>query len=668
MKTELFTVSRIFTESIYRIPDYQRGYSWTTDQLNDFWLDLEQIQSDSKHYLGVLTLEEVPEHKWTEWSDDFWIIKSRNFKPYYVVDGQQRLTTIILLMTAILEIDGLKYLNYNDINDIRKKYIFDSKPEEISRSYIFGYEKDNPSYEFLKTSIFGESSDIHHPKEETIYTKNLLCAKKFFKDKLLNLQEEEINIIFSKATQQFVFNAYEISSDIDVFVTFETMNNRGKPLTTLELLKNRLIFISTKICQQESGSNENRLRRVINDAWKSAYHYLGKNTKYTINDDDFLETFFSFFYLSTIDKLSIKEDEVNSRARRRFEAFTRSYNRFLLNELFSQKRLFKEAEPILELKLPEITEKFIYDFSAQLKDSIELYYQIITPSDSSFTNDEKIVLERINRLLDNRLSLILFALYKKEKDTKKRLSIIKELEKFYFILSFFSGGYVTNRRRGQEEFAIQYATGNIDSKKLLENIKDVIENFFSNNDFSDILHDRLKDGFSGYYKWTFIKYFLFEYEMHLESTSKTSRTKIDWMTFSKENFEKDYSTVEHIYPQNARDKYWTERFSKYNSSQKRLLRNSLGNLLALSRPKNSSLSNNPFLEKRDAEMTGYRFGSYSENEVAMKEDWNAEEILTRGIKMLNFMETRWNLKIGDEDKKIKALGLTFLKGNKKEKK
>ncbi len=660
MKTELFTVSRIFTEALYRIPDYQRGYSWGKDQLDDFWLDLEQIQKDSKHYLGVLTLEEVSDKKWKNWFDDLWIIESRNFRPYYVVDGQQRLTTIVLLITAILESDNIKYLNFIEINDIRKKYIFDSKPEEVSRSYIFGYEKDNPSYEFLKTNIFGEKSDIHHPKEDTIYTKNLLSAKDFFKDKISQMSEEEINSIFTKATQQFVFNAYEISNDIDVFVTFETMNNRGKPLTTLELLKNRLIFISTKICSQEKGKHENKLRRVINDAWKSAYHYLGKNIKYTINDDEFLEIFLSYFYLTNIDKFPIKEDE-SLKARRRFETFMRNYNRFLLNELFSQKRIFKEANPILDLKLPEITEKFVYDFSTQLKNSIELYYQIITPVDSDFNDEEKIILERINRLLDNRPPLLIYSIYNREKDSKKRITLIKEVEKFYFILSFFSGVYLRNRRRGYEEFAIQYASGHIDSKKLLELLKSKITEFFSSNEFSDILYDRLKDGSSGYYRWSFVKYFLFEYELFLQSKSKTNRTKIDWLTFSKENFERDYTTVEHIYPQNARNKYWTERFSKFKPNQKRMLRNSLGNLLALSRPKNSSLSNNPFTEKRDTETTGYRFGSYSENEVALKEEWTANEILERGLKMLDFLEDRWDLNIGDTNKKVKALGLTFLK-------
>ena len=67
MRTELFTVSRIFTESLYRIPDYQRGYSWKEEHLKDFWLDLEQLEPNAKHYTGVLTLESVPKKIWSAW-------------------------------------------------------------------------------------------------------------------------------------------------------------------------------------------------------------------------------------------------------------------------------------------------------------------------------------------------------------------------------------------------------------------------------------------------------------------------------------------------------------------------------------------------------------------------------------------------------------------------
>lgn len=145
-------------------------------------------------------------------------------------------------------------------------------------------------------------------------------------------------------------------------------------------------------------------------------------------------------------------------------------------------------------------------------------------------------------------------------------------------------------------------------------------------------------------------------------SSKSSREKIDWATFSEEDYENEYETIEHIYPQRAKDKYWTDRFSSFNTTQKRLLRNSLGNLLALARPKNSSLGNKPFPEKLGSEnnKVGYRYGSYSENEVALKSEWNADEILKRGLELLDFMEKRWKFSIGDTNQKTRALGLAFM--------
>ena len=76
------------------------------------------------------------------------------------------------------------------------------------------------------------------------------------------MAKEDLEVVYTKITQHFLFNMYIISDDIDVFVTFETMNNRGKPLSNLELLKNRLIYVSTmfKVDEHEKV----RLRRDIN--------------------------------------------------------------------------------------------------------------------------------------------------------------------------------------------------------------------------------------------------------------------------------------------------------------------------------------------------------------------------------------------------------------------
>jgi hypothetical protein len=658
MRTELFTVSKIFTESLYRIPDYQRGFSWGLDQLADFWLDLEQLQGDSKHYTGVLTLEAVQESAWAQWDQDTWIIKSRRYRPYYIVDGQQRLTTVVILITAILELEKPQHLNFTPRDDVRRKYIFDSKPEDAARSYIFGYEKDNPSYEFLKKRIFLEPSECYSTDEQTIYTKNLLAAKGFFTDKLAQLKEPDLERLFTKVTQQLVFNVYEITSEIDVFVTFETMNNRGKLLSTLELLKNRLIFLSTKLPAPEG--REKTLRRNINDAWKSAYHFLGKNEQRLLSDDLFLRTHLSYYYLTSLGKISDRGHEDCDASRHRYEYVIEYFSRFLLNDLFTPKRLGVKSSKREDL--PALSREFLHDFSQQLKTSVELYFKLSTPNESPYPPIEKMWLERIGRLLGYSPYALLLALYTKESKSNKRVQLLECLERYNFISSLGAQNpYFYSRRVWAPEYFVKYSSGQMTTDELTSLLTNLTNELLRETSLSETIGDWVK-GNSGFYGWRTIKYFLFEYEQSLLAASKSSRDKIDWIEFSKENYEIEYQTIEHIYPQRAKDKYWTDRFSRFNSTHKRLLRNSLGNLLPLARPRNSSLSNKPFPEKLGNETTkvGYRYGSYCENEVALKSDWNADAILARGLLLLDFMEKRWKVTIGDSQQKTRALGLSFL--------
>ena len=162
----------------------------------------------------------------------------------------------------------------------------------------------------------------------------------------------------------------------------------------------------------------------------------------------------------------------------------------------------------------------------------------------------------------------------------------------------------------------------------------------------------------GFYKWDGIYYFLYEYDLSLYERSKTKRIKIDWTSFSS----LDYKTVEHIYPQTARKSCWTKNYSKYSTKQRNVLRHSLGNLVPLSQPKNSSFQNKCFIDKisNDDNTVGFRFGSYSENEITKYEEWTPIQILERGIMLLNFMEKRWNLQIGGVKEKIEFLNLSFI--------
>ena len=129
----------------------------------------------------------------------------------------------------------------------------------------------------------------------------------------------------------------------------------------------------------------------------------------------------------------------------------------------------------------------------------------------------------------------------------------------------------------------------------------------------------------------------------------------------------DHITLEHIYPQTDTDPYWVSHFGHLNSQERTYLTHSLGNLLPLSRAKNSSLQNDSFnLKKNDGQGVGYYNGSVSENEVNTKDDWTPVEIQERGIALLKFMETRWLVELGDDAFKEKLLHVDFLNTDAKE--
>jgi len=121
VQTELYSLSKIFTENLFRIPDYQRGYSWGETQLKHFWTDILLLDSGRDHYTGVLTLEEADTQTTEKWVEDSWIITSKRYQPYFVVDGQQRLTTSLILLQCILEKAGPDLeLNYSTTEEIKK--------------------------------------------------------------------------------------------------------------------------------------------------------------------------------------------------------------------------------------------------------------------------------------------------------------------------------------------------------------------------------------------------------------------------------------------------------------------------------------------------------------------------------------------------------------------
>ena len=649
---DLQPLNNIFGSSLFRIPDYQRGYAWQKEQLEDFWEDLLNLKDGKDHYTGLLTLKKLTVE--TEIAravgDDKWL--ADNYEVYHIVDGQQRLTTAIILINEIIKIfedTGTNILGKQKLGKIKEKYICEDSGEIPPRTaYIFGYEKDNPSYDCLKYEIF-EQEDFSGKREDTTYTKNLKFAKKFFADRLKKVEEKDglvaLENIFKKLVQNMKFNRYDIDDDYDVYVSFETMNNRGKKLSNLELLKNRLIYL-TELFSGENYVKET-LRNEINDAWKEIYTWLGKKETSSLNDDDFLRTHWIAYYKTPQKKANEVMD-------------------FLLKEKFTAKKILDNVADPEKLSPMDVS-----NYVKSLSNFVKFYYFIQFPDDDNFkaSVEEKLWLKKINRLGIGFFKPLLMVACSQLNSERTATNLFKTIERFLFVR--FALGSRRSDMGGSDYFS--YAK---ELNKGDKNFDDIIEELNKNIDsdmpssivtFVGNVKEFFRKGL-GYYSWASLRHLLFEYEFSL--TAKNDLKKFDESMFTQSG---NLISIEHILPQTL-NADWEKDFKKYknNSAKMTALIGALGNLLLLSQPINASLQNDSFAEKvnpsEGKKRRGYSNGTHFELEVVKmaregNDDnlkWTAKEIKLRSERLLDFMIKRWNLTMDDEQRKD-LIHLDFVK-------
>ena len=621
----LETLSEIFNDKIFKIPDYQRGYSWENEQLEDFWRDLQNLDDKRVHYTGMVTVEHKKENDY-----------------YHVVDGQQRLTTIMILLKIILD----KFDNNDWIGDentgalkseLSNKYLFKRVGKDAQTvRVVFGYEKDNPSDIFFRTQILElESTESFSTQTDTLYTKNLHNAKKFFLKKIDKLEKNPLETLVRKITKQLKFNFYEIDKDdeLDVSIIFETMNNRGKQLTTLELLKNRLMYLTTILNNDKEEVSQ--LRFNINEAWKTIYEYIGKDSSSKIEDDVFLKDHWRMYFG--------KYDRAVANPERDFllkEHFTIQKVTFRDRENFSQ---IQEVMDESRLKDFFIDYTDIKDYVFNIQNAIVSYYNMLNPFNTKYSEELKAWLSKINRLgFDTFKPLVMAIMIDKENinDDDEIVRILRLIENYMFIKFRTMKGSNTTIK-DFFELAYEYH-----KKKYIYRIRTKLEDkiydnhknkLFKSKKFIDIINDNFDDeNKKGWYSWNGIQYLLYEYELFLQSSAQGER-KLQWEEINKDS-------IEHIYPQNTVRECWNEINTLDNKSKKRVL-HSLGNLVLLSKTYNSSIGNKCF----DVKLEIFSTASYNTIEISQNESWNIDDIYSRGEKLLQFMSDRWNITFQEED-------------------
>ena len=676
--SELQSLSQIFNKRIFRIPDYQRGYAWQGQQLRDFWEDIVNLQSDRYHYTGLLSLKKLNQEESRKLgNDDSWLLDS-GFDAYHIVDGQQRLTTFVIMLNEIIEFtfklsdnngksDDEIYLGFDNIREIKSKYISRKRPpENLIITYMFGYENDNPSAEYLKYKVLGQ--EYGGTIKETYYTKNLKDAKEFFGKELQAYYEkkgiEGINDLYRKLTLKLMFNIHEIKDDYDVFVAFETMNNRGKRLTNLELLKNRLIYLTTLYSSDIfDETNKIALRERINETWSEVYYQLGRNENNLLSDDEFLRAHWIIYY-----KYSRKRGD--------------DYITFLLRK-FSHKSIFEniievdpdEEEPTFLMSVQQdddddmevyssskMTDEFlqpeeILDYVNSLKETAEYWYYTFYPEQcSDITEEEQVWIGKLNRIgiAYFRPIVAVSLIPRLEYSKDERIAFYKAVERFIFITFRMGRSQSTYKSSDYYRKTREVYMGNMSLSDVTEDLTNTT-NENTGNDVRSFLTkiNKLFISYDGFYSWRYLRYFLFEYEYSL--ASKYKYDKLSWADLTK--VVKDKITVEHILPQTPTKLCWSNNFRQFTQEEIKTLSASLGNLLPLSQSINSKLQNDCFDDKK---ARGYSNGCHCEVEISKEDSWDAKHIYDRGMKLLSFMETRWDFKFEDTKQKEDLLHISFV--------
>ena len=204
------------SSSYYRVPAYQRAYEWDIaerrkrNQVKEFWEDLNEfIESNSDFPMGN-------------------IIIFKNGDEHEVVDGQQRLTTSVILIKSI--IDRLEKFEYERI------------AKELKEKYVIFQEKDYKRIKFRPQeydSNFWDDFIVYGKNNrdpETPSQKRIRDAKEFFDKNLQNLPFEEIDKIREKI-ENSLLGIIELTDKKEASSIFELQNDRGKALTNLDKIK-----------------------------------------------------------------------------------------------------------------------------------------------------------------------------------------------------------------------------------------------------------------------------------------------------------------------------------------------------------------------------------------------------------------------------------------------
>lgn len=556
------------SSSYYKVPEYQRAYEWDTNekrkrnQVREFWEDLNEfIDNNSEFLIGnIIILKRGDEHE--------------------VVDGQQRLTTLLILIKSIIE--KLEELGYKEkANELKKRYIIFQEKDYIRIKFRPQEYDRNFWDDFI---VYGKNNRT----PETPSQKRIKEAKEFFDKNLQSLSFEKIDKIREKI-ENSLFGIIELTDKKEASSIFELQNDRGKALTNLDKIK--AFFMHQVSVYNGSEEDIRYIYREFQDIYK-----IINSSNFPDEDDVFL------YHIQAHTELG--------------------YN---YREISQLKKLIKDIE---------INERInvIKDFSKELNQSFKAI--------QSFLNDNQEIACYLKDLERFRFAFaypFIIKAYKYFNGNKSKLrKFLEYLEKIVFIhnITFTRANINSRLNEFLKKFDKSIDVDNFFCEifKKLSN-----ENYWKDNAVKNVLNGNM------YFDLTRYILKRYEIYLRKQSKEGYSEDLICRMDIYKGNEnERTGWWIEHIAPETENTEK-DSGYEKYDKDFEENYLNSIGNLLLTSEKHNISLGNEKFSIKIESYEKSSMFHHREVKNFAKNGKWTKESIKSRRDKIINFVLNEWGL-------------------------
>lgn len=618
MNKNVYSIQELFAGRIFSIPDYQRGYAWDDGNCLELLEDIDLLPDGYDHYTGTIVLHANKKQLFDN--------EGSKHQGYDIVDGQQRLTSLVILLFAIHD-NFAEWPAYTTLAaGIEKKFIKIILLEDPRPFYKLSLNADCRTY--FERNVLGNGSitgALIRSHERLNNAKGIFV--RFLRDKKEQFgtsYQDWLIKFYTKIVERLKVGIYEVDSAAEVGVIFEVMNNRGKDLTELEKVKNYLLYLTTKIDLDTASEAAD----MINLTWSRIYERFMSAKLGTESENQLLRAHWLIF--SNYNK---KEWEGSKSIKNKFNLKDyQGKHQDLLGQLFEYLNSIDQASiAFADMERPDRDGSF---------------------NGFADTSYQRLIRFHSTKLLRTRTiasfrPIIMACRLRFAEDAKLYLDLIQLLEKFAFRVYNLQGKRADTGQSSLFKVSYELFNNQRSFKDLVGHLKWLLHIYCSDALFRAFWSfDELDNN---WYHWSPLKYLLYEYEEHLAGGDPLN---ISWNYFSEKQLE---NSVEHILPQMSEDAdgYWLKHFSK---KEIKIYTHDLGNLCLTYN--NSTYRNYGFPRKKGTpgqERPCYANSSLNqERSLTEFENWNFESILKRREEIISWALKRWFVDLGEFDLNVEV--------------